>query len=243
MDELIPELSIVVPCHNEEGNLEALAAEIRDTLAPLAIPYEVVITDDGSTDRSWDVLRKIACADTNVRIQRFETNCGESGASWAGIQAARAQLIITLDADRQNDPREIPRFLDALRIFDCVCGMRTKDRGHGDSQLKIVSSRVANWVRNTLTGDRIADSGCTYRAFRRECIERIRAFNGMHRFLPTLIRMEGHTVTEIAISNRPRTSGRSHYGIWKRGLTAFIDLLAVCWMRRRMLKYRIVDAQ
>lgn len=240
---MIPEVSLVIPCHNEEGNLQALADDIRETMARLGISYEVVITDDCSSDRSWAVLKTIASADTRFRVQRFERNCGESVASWAGMQAARAPLIITIDADGQNSPADIPRFLDALRNSDCVCGTRVAARSDGDSLGKVISSLIANWIRNRLSSENISDSGCTYRAFRRECIAKIRPFNGMHRFLGTLIRMEGYKVSEIPVRSCPRTSGRTHYGVWNRALPSFVDLLAVRWMKERAIRYRIVDVQ
>jgi glycosyltransferase involved in cell wall biosynthesis len=177
-----------------------------------------------------------------VRAQRFRFNCGESGASWAGMQASRGRFIVTLDADLQNDPRDIPKFLEALKRADCVCGTRVATRGQGDNFLRIASSRIANWVRNKLSDENISDAGCTYRAFKRECIAPIKMFKGGHRFLPTLIRMEGFTVTEISVTNNPRFAGQSHYGVWNRLFQSFADLLAVRWMKKRALNYRVGDS-
>ena len=235
-------LSLVIPCHNEAGNLRQLVAEIDRALALLACDYEVVITDDASTDGSWNVLRDLAAREPRVRIQRFARNCGESAASWAGMRAARGRLIVTLDADLQNDPAEIPRFLDALANADCVCGTRVQARGGGDRWIRVVSSRLANWVRLRLAGDALSDAGCTYRAFRRECLENIRFFNGIHRFLPTLIQMEGFRVTEIPVANRERSFGMSHYGIGNRVFRASADLLAIRWMRSRAVRFEIRDS-
>jgi glycosyltransferase involved in cell wall biosynthesis len=237
-----PALSIVVPCHNEGGNLRPLVAAIHDAVGRLGVPYEVVITDDASTDDSWSVLRELAAGDHRLRVQRFAANCGESAASWAGMQTARGAIVVTLDADLQNDPAEIPRFLEALAAADCVCGTRVEARSVGDGPLRVVSSRIANWVRNRLSGDDISDAGCTYRAFRRECIGRLRFFRGMHRFLPTLIRMEGFKVMEIPVTNRARASGASHYGVWNRVFASFADLLAVRWMKSRAVRYEIVES-
>jgi glycosyltransferase involved in cell wall biosynthesis len=185
------------------------------------------------------VLGEIARCDARVRAQRFAWNCGESAASWAGMQAARGRKLITLDADLQNDPAEIPRFLAALADADCVCGTRSGTRGEGDGWLRVVSSRIANRVRNRLSGDTITDAGCTYRAFRRECIANVRFFKGFHRFLPTLIRMEGFRVLEIPVTNHPRLSGRSHYGVWNRLFASSADLLAVRWMKSRAVRWEI----
>jgi len=237
-----PDISIVVPCHNEAGNLRLLLAAIQEAVAGLGIAYEIVITDDASTDGSWDVLKEMAAADRRVRVQRFARNCGESAASWAGMRVARGRCVVTLDADLQNDPAEIPRLLAALEHADCVCGTRAGTRGEGDGLLRVVSSRVANWVRIRLSGDEITDAGCTYRAFRRECIANVRFFKGFHRFLPTLIRMEGFRVSEIAVATHPRRFGRSHYGVWNRLFSSSADLLAVRWMKSRAVHYEIDES-
>jgi glycosyltransferase involved in cell wall biosynthesis len=236
-----PTLSLVIPCYNEEGNLRALAAAVREAVDPLKVPYEIIITDDCSTDNSWNLLKELAAADPRIRVQRFAFNCGESAASWAGLQAARGQYLVTLDADLQNDPRDLPKFLEALKQYDCVCGTRVDTRGRGDNFIRIASSRIANAVRNKLSGEQISDAGCTYRAFRRECLNNVKFFKGMHRFLPTLFKIEGHSVTEIPVTNNPRFAGQSHYGVWNRLFASFYDLLAVRWMKKRMLKYQIAE--
>ncbi|HLX94118.1 MAG TPA: glycosyltransferase family 2 protein [Verrucomicrobiae bacterium] len=236
-----PELSLVIPCYNEQDNLRALIKAIHEAVDPLHLPYEVVITDDCSRDKSWEILKELAAADPRIRGQRFAFNCGESAASWAGLKAARGRYLVTLDADLQNDPKDLPKFLEALKQFDCVCGTRVKARGEGDNFIRVASSRIANWVRNKLSGEQIADAGCTYRAFKRECIGNLKFFKGMHRFLPTLFKIEGHTVTEIEVTNNPRFAGQSHYGVWNRLFASFYDLLAVRWMKKRMFQYRIVD--
>jgi len=237
-----PEVSVVVPCHNEAENLRALVAAIRTALAPAAVTYEIVVTDDASTDGSWDVLKELAAHEPRLRVQRFAANCGESAASWAGMQAARGRIILTIDADLQNDPADIPRFLAALADADCVCGTRVEGRGAGDGVVKVVSSRIANAVRTKIAGDDITDAGCTYRAFRRECLANVRFFKGIHRFLPTLIRMEGYRVREIPVANRPRVAGTSHYGIGNRVFSSFADLLAVRWMRSRAVRYEVRES-
>jgi glycosyltransferase involved in cell wall biosynthesis len=237
----IPEISFVIPCYNEEANLRALIAAIRAAVDPLQLPYEVVVTDDCSSDKSWEILKELAADDRRVRAQKFAFNCGESAASFAGMKASRGKYIVTLDADLQNDPKDLPKFLEALKNYDCVCGTRTATRGQGDNFVRIASSRIANWVRNKLSGEKISDAGCTYRAFKRECMEDLKFFKGMHRFLPTLFKIEGHTVTEITVSNHPRLAGRSHYGVWNRLFASFYDLLAVRWMKRRMFRYQIAE--
>lgn len=234
-------ISVVVPCHNEEGNLRPLVKAIHGAVGPLGIGYEIVITDDCSTDGSWAVLKEIAAADPRVRVQRFKFNCGESAAIWAGIQSSCGRCIVTLDADMQNDPRDLPKLLDGLKRADCVCGSRVESRGQGDNFVRVASSRIANWVRNKLSDENISDAGCCYRAFKRECVANVKMFTGAHRFLPTLIKMEGFTVTEIPVSTNPRFSGQGHYGVWNRLFKSFTDLLAVRWMKKRMIRYQITD--
>jgi len=236
------DVSFVVPCHDEEGNLRALVAEIHRAVAPLGLAYEIVITDDASSDGSWVLLRSLAADDPRLRAQRFARNCGESAASWAGMLASRGRVIVTLDADLQNDPAEIPRFLAGLEHADCVCGTRVEARRSGDNLLRVLSSRIANRVRVELGGGDISDAGCTYRAFRRECLTNIRFFKGIHRFLPTLIAMEGFRVSEIPVTNRARVSGQSHYGIRNRIFVALADLLAVRWMRSRAVRWEIEES-
>jgi glycosyltransferase involved in cell wall biosynthesis len=241
VNEPQPEISLVIPCYNEEGNLRELIKAIRASVDPLMLSYEVVITDDCSKDKSWEILKELAAGDSRIRVQRFAFNCGESAASFAGLKAARGKYLFTLDADLQNDPKDLPKFLEALKTHDCVCGTRVKARGGGDNFIRVASSRIANAVRNTLSGEQIADAGCTYRAFRRECIENLKFFKGMHRFLPTLFKIEGHTVTEIEVTNNPRFAGQSNYGVWNRLFASFYDLLAVRWMKKRMFRFKVVE--
>jgi glycosyltransferase involved in cell wall biosynthesis len=236
-----PEISFVIPCHNEQDNLGPLVVAIREATDPLKRSYEIVIADDFSSDNSWNVLKEIASADARVRGLRFAFNCGQSAALWAGMKAARGKFIVTLDADLQNDPRDVPEFLAALEKADCVCGSRIAARGEGDGFVRIASSKIANWVRNKLSGENVTDAGCCYRAFKSECIAELKFFKGMHRFLPTLFKIEGFTVTEIPIRHNPRASGATHYGVWNRLFASFYDLLAVRWMQRRMFKYKIAE--
>ena len=239
MNEISPELSFIIPCHNEEGNLRELVKAIRTASEPLNLSYEIVITDDFSTDKSWEILKELGAADPRIRALKFAFNCGQSAAQWAAMKAARGKYLVTLDADLQNDPRDLPKFWEALKNYDCVCGTRVATRRQGDNFVKVISSRIANWVRNKLSGENISDAGCCYRAFKRECIQDLKFFKGMHRFMPTLIKMEGFTVTEIPVSTHPRFAGQSNYGMWNRLFASFYDLLAVRWMKKRMFKYKI----
>lgn len=143
-----------------------------------------------------------------------------------------------MDCDLQNDPADIPTLLAKMGEYDCVCGYREK-RGEGDGIVRIVSSRIANAVRNWALGDGIRDSGCTFRAFKREALARVKFFRGMHRFLPTLLQMEGYKVTEVPVRNHPRKFGRSKYGVWNRVFAASYDLIAVRWMRTHTIRWEV----
>ncbi|MDB5304834.1 MAG: hypothetical protein JWM97_2383 [Phycisphaerales bacterium] len=235
-----PTLSVCVPVYNEEENLPLLHAAIAKVFDANGIAGEIVLVDDGSKDASWAQIEKLVALDPRVRGLKFKSNCGETAASDAGLRAARGTYVMTMDADLQNDPQDIPKFLEALaQGYDCVCGSRVATRGHGDSFIRVASSRIANWVRNKLSDEEISDAGCTYRAFRRECVSKLKLYRGLHRFIPTLLKMEGYTVTEIAVTNNPRLHGESKYGVWNRLFKSFRDLLAIRWMKSRLLGYEI----
>ncbi len=235
------EISIVLPCHNELANLRPLAEAIRAAVGPLGVEYEIIFTDDCSDDGSWATLREMATAQPLLRAQRLAARSGQSAAMWAGIRAARGCVIVTLDADLQNNPADIPKLLETLKQADCVCGSRVAARRHGDSWVRVISSRIANRVRNKLSGETISDAGCCFRAFRRECVAEVKFFRGAHRFLPTLIKLEGYSVVEVPIQHHPRAGGKTHYGIGNRVFKAFVDLLAVRWMKTRYFRYEIAE--
>lgn len=236
-----PQVSVIAPCYDERENLRPLVEAIHAALDPSGLAYEIVLVDDGSRDQSWDVLQELGRLDDRLRALRFALNCGQSAALWAGIKAAHGRILVTLDADLQNPPSEIPRLLEALKEADCVCGSRVAARVQGDRWLRRVSSQIANWVRNKVSGETISDAGCCFRAFRRECVANVKFFRGAHRFLPTLIKLEGHRVIEIPVRHNPRRAGRSHYGIWNRVFKTSADLLAVRWMKTRTLRYQIAE--
>lgn len=236
-----PRITVVLPCHNEQENLRPLISRIAAALATTGDTYEIVVTDDRSTDNSWNLLQELAAADPRIRVQRFVRNAGQSAAVWAGIQSARGDIIITLDADLQNDPADIPKLLAALKDADCATGSRVAARAQGDNVIRQISSRIANHVRNQLTGEEIGDAACGFRAFKRECAQRLKFFKGMHRFLATLFRMEGFKVVEVPISHHPRHGGKSHYGVLNRMFSASYDLFAVRWMKKRMFRYEVEE--
>jgi glycosyltransferase involved in cell wall biosynthesis len=225
-------LSLVVPAYNEEGNVAALCGEIAKAL-PDDLRWELVYVDDGSTDRTEALLREEAEKNDRVKGIVLRENRGQTTATWIGLQVARGQLICTLDADLQNDPRDIPKLLEALGDHDAVVGYRAHRR---DTFVRRASSRIANAIRNRVSGDSIRDTGCSLKLFRSDAIRSIPFFDGMHRFLPTLLRYHNYSVVEVPVSHRPRIAGTSKYGIRNRALRAAKDLLAVRWMRSRILK-------
>jgi glycosyltransferase involved in cell wall biosynthesis len=235
-----PDLSVVLPVYNEEESLAPLWAELRDVLDGSGLDYEVIFVDDGSRDRSAEVIRGFREVAPRVRLIRFKANAGETAALDAGFKAARGRWVASMDADLQNDPRDLPRLIAHLDRWDAVSGWRTR-RGDGDSPLRRVSSRLANRVRNALTGESIQDSGCTFRAFRRECLQGLVLYRGFHRFIPQLLRMRGYRVIEVPIAHRPRRFGQSKYGVMNRAFVAFADLLVVRWMQDRLLRYEIAE--
>lgn len=240
-----PELSIVVPAYNEEQNVTLLAEELRRELAAGGIDsWEVLFVDDGSVDSTAKrVQEEIERGPAGCfRLVRLAENSGESAATEAGLRSARGDILVVMDCDLQNPPADIRNLVAPIREgrADCATGFRA-DRGDGDTWWRQLQARIANGVRNRLTGEDIRDAGCTFRAFRRECVERVKLFRGMHRFLPTLIRLEGFRVVEVPVGNRPRIHGQSKYGMWNRVFVALRDTFAVRWMRTRVVRWRIAE--
>ena len=250
---------MVIPVYNEEPNLPPLAAEIRRTMQALARPYEVLLVDDGSTDGSLATMIRLASQDPAVRVIKQARNAGQSAALDAGFRHARGAIVVTLDADLQNDPADIPQLLarleggasgegggsrasgeggEAAEPCDVVCGVRV---GRRDGWVRRLSSGIANAVRNHLTHESVTDVGCTLRACRAEYLRRIPAWKGMHRFLPTLLRMEGARIAEVDVSHRARRFGKPKYNIRNRIWRASADLLGVRWLQSRWIDRRLAE--
>ena len=175
-----------------------------------------------------------------LRVIKLARNAGQTAALDAGFRRSHGAVVVTLDADLQNDPADIPALLSNLEGCDAVVGVRRTRR---DSLVRRLSSRIANYVRNRLSDEEITDTGCSLKAYRREALERLVLYNGMHRFLPTLIKMEGFHVREVPVGHRPRKHGQSKYGIGNRLVPAFVDLLAVRWMKKRKLRYEVMEEE
>lgn len=234
-----PVLSVVLPVHNERESLPPLMAEIGRVLGGRA--YEIIAVDDASDDGSLEELRRLRATVPNLRVLSFPRHSGQSAALLAGCVAAQGDVIVTADADGQNVPAEIPKLVDRL-TQEPGCAATIGFRVHrADSHWKRLQSRFANAVRNWITGDRVRDTGCGLKAMRRDVIDRLPRFDGMHRFLPTLIRLSGGQVIEVPVTHRARLHGRSKYGVWARATRGLHDALAVRWMRRRVLHYVVEE--
>jgi len=219
------QISVVVPVYNEEPNLPELRSQLNEVLPTLGISYEVILVDDGSSDGSFAVMREMALEDPHYRAIRLRRNYGQTAAIACGIRHSRGDVIIPMDADLQNDPKDIPRLLQTLdRGWDVVSGWR-QDR-HDAFLSRSLPSMIANWLISRLTGVALHDYGCTLKAYRREVVQDTSLYGEMHRFIPALARWYGATVTEIPVTHHPRTRGKSKYGLM-RTLKVLLDLLTV----------------
>lgn len=232
------DLSVVVPVYDELDNLDSLVARIRATLDQSGMAWELVVVDDGSTDGSGQRLDELAESEPRLRVLHFTANCGQSAALDAGFRHARGRLTAVLDADLQTFPEDLPELVGILEEsqVDAVVGIRTDRR---DPPWKKLSSRIANRIRNRLTREDIVDTGCPIKVFRSSAVLSVRPFDGMHRFLPTLLRMEGYTVRQVEVRHTARTAGRSKYGTRDRALRGLRDALGVRWLQDRHMRWRI----
>lgn len=224
------ELSVVAPAFEELENVRPLATAVRDALRGIA--WQLILVDDGSRDGTAQVIAELVHEDPRIVGVFHGTNLGQTSALASGIDRAEAPLIATLDADLQNDPRDLLRLLERIHDADAVVGYRER---RNDDWLRRLSSRVGNRIRDWVTGDSVRDTGCALKLFRAEAIRSVALFEGMHRFLPTLVRWNGYRVLEVAVSHHPRVAGRSKYGVRNRAWRAAKDLLAVRWMRARLV--------
>lgn len=233
-----PYLSVVVPAYNEEENIAPLAEEIIAALTTLPGGFELILVDDASTDSTARVIGQIN--HRQVRAVYHRINCGQSAAVGSGFQAARGDWVGTLDGDGQNDPADLPAMLEkAIHDgVDCVTGVRRKRQ---DNFLRRFSSKVANGFRNWITGDKVSDSGCGIRVVRRAALREIPVFNGMHRFLPTLLRGQGYTVAETAVNHRERLRGTSKYGVHNRLWRGIRDCFGIRWYLKRAVRSDRLD--
>ncbi len=228
-----PDFSVILPIYNEQENVGPLIGEIRDAMRGLGRPWEVLAVDDGSRDDSLAVLRRLQGEHPELRVIRHRHNCGQSAAFATGLAHARGGVILTLDSDRQNDPADLPRMIDALKgDVAAVVGVR---RRREDSSIRRLSSRVANTYRDWITGVKVQDAGCFLRVMRRDALRELPVFNGLHRFLVTLLRYQGYRVLEMEVNHRARVAGVSKYGIGNRAWRGIRDCFAMRWYRSRVV--------
>jgi dolichol-phosphate mannosyltransferase len=233
-------VSVVIPAYNEIESIDPLLAELRRALAQVPGPHEIVLVDDGSSDGTDRRIFEESRRDATVRAVLLEKNAGQSAALAAGISRASGRIIVTLDADLQNDPADLPRVLAALEHADVVSGVRS---GRQDTWVRKVSSRIANATRRTVLGDPVTDIGCSFKAYRREALEGLPMFVGVHRFLPALCVFRGAKLVEVPLSHRARKHGVSKYGVSNRLWRGLRDLMGVAWLKSRLVSYRIRDPE
>lgn len=227
----MPKYSIVVPFHNEEENATALYARLKQVMEQIGDSFELVLVDDGSSDRTYKLLEEIAAVDSRVLVVKLRRNFGQTSALAAGFDHASGEFILSMDGDLQHDPNEIPNFLEKLEEgYDVVSGWREKRIDN--FVMRRIPSRIANWLMAKLSGVDIHDFGTTFKAYRREVIQNIPLYGEMHRFIPALASWYGASICEVPIKNMNRVRGKSHYGI-SRTFRVFFDLLTI----RFLIKY------
>jgi len=235
------DISIIAPAYNELDNVEPLVERIREVFEPTGLVYEAVIVDDASTDGTREKLLALHQKYPWVRVISLAKNSGQTAAMDAGFRHARGKIFGTVDADMQNDPAEIARLMKLLSPdVDMVNGWR-KDRQDKNKGMRLIQTKIANGIRNWLSNDNIQDSACGLKVYKRECLDGLTLYKGMHRFFPTLVRMRGFNVIEIPISHHPRLTGTTKYKFGSRVFRAFVDLLAVRWMKKRVIRYSATD--
>ena len=228
---------LILPVFNEGGNLPRLFDEIEASMGLQSRSWQALFIDDGSLDNSLALLR--AEQRPWLHYLAFGKNCGQSAAFAAGFAEANADIFVTLDADLQNDPSDIPAMLDLYEAgYDMVIGWRAARQ---DTAVKLYASKFANAVRNALSRETVKDTGCSLKVLRADMARKIPMFTGMHRFLPTLMKLQGAKVAELKVNHRQRYRGTSKYGIWDRALSGLYDLLAVRWMQARYIDYTIKE--
>ena len=216
------DLSIIIPAYNEEENIRPLYDKLKKVLTNLKKTCEIIIVDDGSTDKTKEEIKKLK--DENVRLISFKRNLGQTNAINTGIKAAKGSFMITMDADLQNDPEDIPKLIEEIeKGYDVVCGWRHKRK---DPLFKKITSLFANTLRKILTGEKIHDSGCTLRIYKRKCFDDVVLFGEMHRYIPAILKQKGYSIGEIKVKHNPRIHGKTKYGT-TRLLNGFLDLITI----------------
>ncbi|MDP3766292.1 MAG: glycosyltransferase family 2 protein [Nanoarchaeota archaeon] len=223
------ELSVVIPAYNEQENVELVYRKLKPVLNKLKKRFEIIYVDDGSTDNTFGILKRLHERDSSVKVIKFRKNFGQTAAFDAGFKQASGSIIITMDADLQNDPEDVPKLIDKLdEGFDVVCGWRINRK---DPLMKRLASIISNALRHLITEDRIHDSGCSLKAYRKECFKDLDLYGEMHRYIPSILSWNGFKITEIPVRHNPRKFGKTKYN-YTRLLKGFLDLIIVkFWMQ------------
>jgi glycosyltransferase involved in cell wall biosynthesis len=223
-----PGISVVIPVYNEEKNISVLHNKVSDVLRKINKDYEIIFVDDGSTDSSFKILESLQKKSKNTKVIKFRSNFGQTAALNAGFKHAKSPVIVTMDADLQNDPADIPKLLNKLKEgYDVVSGWRYKRK---DPALKILFSKLSNILRRLIVKEVIHDSGCSLKAYKKECFDDLELYGEMHRFIPTLLRWKGFRIGEVKVTHLPRRFGKSKYN-YKRIFSGFVDLInSKLWM-------------
>lgn len=224
-------LSVIAPIYNEEGNVAELHRQILASVEGLKASkkidsFEIIFVDDGSSDKTPEIMKTLQ----PLKIVTFRKNFGQTAAMDAGIKRSDGDVIITIDGDLQNDPANFGLLLEKMEEgYDVVCGWRHKRK---DNQFRMALSKVANKVRKVLLDDGIHDTGCTLKAFKRECFYDVDLQGDMHRFIPAVLRWHGFKITEVPVNHRPRVSGKSKYNNWKRVIKVIVDMISLWFWRK-----------
>jgi len=227
--------SVVIPLKDEESNIEDLIKELEPVMESIQQPWELLCIDDGSTDNTLNILQKLQKSRPHMHIISFLRNYGQSSAFDAGFNAAQGEFVITMDGDRQNDPRDIPKLIGSINGFDMVCGQRINRK---DPWNKKVISKLANAIRSRVCDDGVTDTGCSLKLYRKKCLQKIALFEGMHRFLPALFLIHGFSIGQVPVNHRERVKGKTKYNLFNRSFNTVVDMWAVHWMKKRHLSYQ-----
>ena len=228
------DISVIAPIYNEEDNIDRLIKKLEIVLKKNFETYEILLINDGSTDKTKEILDNLN--NENVRVFHFEKNCGQTAGIAAGFEKADGNIIVTIDADLQTDPEDIIVLYSYIADYDMINGRRATRE---DGIVKKMSSWVGNSMRNLITGDDIKDTGCPLKLFKKEVAKSYDLYEGMHRFLPTLAKINGFSVIEVPVRHYDRIYGVSKYGVWNRLFKGLKDAFAVRWMKKRHLNYKI----
>lgn len=229
MDNNNVDISVVIPVLNEEKNIEELSKQLKKPLDALRRSYELIFVDDGSTDNSFSILERLHKIDPKVKVIQFRKNYGKSAVFTAGFKEARGEFVFTIDGDLQDDPKEIPRFLEEIdKGYDLVSGWKIERK---DSLSKIIPSKLFNLTTSLLTGVRLHDFNCGFKCYRKEVVKEIKIYGELYRYIPVLVAWRGFRVTEIKVAHRPREFGKSKFGIG-RFTKGFLDFLTVTFLTK-----------